>query len=147
MVEPRRPAVIARPGSTRRLAVSALLLALLVPARAIALCCLGVAGPAVEVGAHATHGPTPHHRAGGEPATVGPALGAAAESGCTGLQASAPALRERDRSGDTAPGAGDPPLALIARVRDLHPPVCLAPHSLTPVSQPHGVENLHPLRL
>lgn len=134
-------------GSTPWLAVPALVLALLVPARAIALCCLGVAGPWAAAGAHATHGPTPHHRAGGELAPVGPGLGPAAESACFVLTTTAPALCERGRSGDAAPGAGDPAIAPVAQVRDFGPPPRLASHSLTPVSQPHCVENLHPLRL
>ena len=131
-----------RPGS-RRLAVPALLLALLVPARAIALCCLHVA----PAGAHTTHGPVSHHRAGAEPAPVGPALGLASESACVGLTTSAPALRERGRWGETAPEAGDPASVPIDQVRDFAPPACVVPRSLTPVSLTGGVEDIHPLRL
>lgn len=136
-----------RPRSTRRLAVPALLLALLVPARTIALCCLGDTGPATPAGAHATHGPTSHHRSAGEPAPVGSGLGLAAESECVVLTTFAPALRERGRSCDTGPEGGDPALMPIAQLRDFGPPGCLVPRWVTPVSLPHAVEDFHPLRL
>jgi hypothetical protein len=139
--------VTGRYGTTRWLAMPALLLALLVPARAIAFCCLGVAGPAAAAGAHATHGPTPHHRSDGEPKPIGQTLGPAAESACVGMTTSAPALRERGRSGEAAPGAGDPAIAPVARVRDLGPPPRLAPLPLAPVSHPVGEEILYSLRL
>ncbi|MGH7563683.1 MAG: hypothetical protein ACREK5_04590, partial [Gemmatimonadota bacterium] len=74
-------------------------------------------------------------------------LGTAAETACVGLTTSSPALRERGRSGDTAPGAGDPAIAPVARVRDLGPPPRLAPLTLAPASHSVGVETLHPLRL
>ena len=135
------------PGSTWWLAVPALLLALLVPARAIALCCFAVVGPAAPAGAHANHGPTPHHRPDGEPARVGPGLGPAAVSACVGLTTPAPALRERGPSVDAAPGAGDPAIAPVVRVRDFGLLRRQAPLPMAPVSHSVGVESLHPLRL
>lgn len=133
-----------RRGSTRGLALPALLLALFVPVRAISLCCLGVAGPAT--GLHATHGPTPHHRPDVEHAPVGPVLGPAAQPACVAVTTSAPALRERGRAGDPAPGAG-PAIAPVASVRDFGPPPRLAYLAPAPVSRPVGAETLHPLRL
>lgn len=136
-----------RRDSMRWLALPALLLALLVPARAIALCCLGVAGPAAPAGAHATHEPTPHHRASGEPVPVDPGLGPVAEFACVLVTTSAPALRERGRSGDAAPGVGDPAIGPVAQVPELGPPPRLAPLPRAPVSHPVDVEAPHPRRL
>lgn len=136
-----------RHGWTRWLALPALLLAVLIPAQAIAICCLGVAGPAAPAGAHETHGPTPHHRAGGEPAPVDPGLVPAAESACVIVTTSGPALRERGRSGDTAPEAGDPAVPPVPQVHDFGLPPRRGPLPPAPVSHPVEVGILHPLRL
>ncbi|MGH7550896.1 MAG: hypothetical protein ACREK3_09140 [Gemmatimonadota bacterium] len=132
--------------SPRRLAMPALVLALLVSARAISLCCLDVAGAQAEAARHATHGSTPHHRSEGEPAS-GPALAILPTSDCVVLTTPVPALRERGRSGDAAPGVGDPPLALAAGVGYPDVPDRPVRPSLTSVSRTARAENPHPLRL
>jgi hypothetical protein len=138
--------VTGRHGSMPPLALLSLLLTLLVPAQATALCCLGVAGPAAAAGAHAAHGPTPHHPAGGGPAPVGPGLGSAADSGCVVVTASPPALRERARSGETPTGAGNP-APPVARVPHPGPPPRLASLPRAPVSLQVDGEAPRPLRL
>ncbi|HKY61270.1 MAG TPA: hypothetical protein VJP59_09685 [Gemmatimonadota bacterium] len=91
-------------GPARRLALPALLLTLLVPAQAISLCCLEIAGTRADAARHPTHPATPHHRSEGEAAPVGQALRSPAPSTCDAPTTAAPAIRERDRSSDPPPG-------------------------------------------
>ncbi|MGH7570803.1 MAG: hypothetical protein ACREMK_03030 [Gemmatimonadota bacterium] len=133
--------------SALRLAMPALLLALLVPARAISLCCLDMVGTQTPAARHSTHGSMPHHRSEAESVPVGQALAPLPTSVCVILATPAPVLRERGRSGDAAAGVGDLALASTAglgypptRDRPVHP-------WLTSVPQPAGLESPHPLRL
>ena len=83
-----------------RFAVPALLLALLVPARAVALCCFDER--LADRGSHAgAHGSSHHAHARALEMRLVPATPA---PDCETLTSPAPALRERDRI-DTAPGA------------------------------------------
>jgi hypothetical protein len=83
-----------------RFAVPALLLALLVPARAVALCCFD--GRLADRGSHAgAHGSSHHAHARALEMRLVPAAPA---PDCETLTSPAPALRERDRC-DAAPGA------------------------------------------
>ena len=101
-------------------AAFALALALLVPARAVALCCLDASvgeSPSTE-----EHGPM--HHAQGPPAAEGQAR-IAADGGleCEPPEASAPALRERGQSDETrilfvtstAPSSSLPTTEFVAR--------------------------------
>ena len=101
-------------GRSLRFAVPALLLALLVPARAVALCCFD--GPLADHRMHAGAHGSSHHapdRAGEMKYVL---VNAAPVSDCETLTSPAPALRERDRC-TTAPGAEGasfPPTNLLA---------------------------------
>lgn len=125
-------------------AALALLLALIVPARAVALCCLdGLADREAPVGAH---DPASHHgpdHAGREKSAVAPA---APSSDCDAPAAPAPLLRERSCSDDAA-GAGDAalpsPTMIVALVPSTEPAILL----VTPVSFPDRGRIPHPLLL
>lgn len=125
-------------------AVFALLMALLVPARAIALCCLEqIADAGPPMGAH---GSTSHHghdgTGGGESAftIAGPA------SDCDEPVDPVPLLRERNRA-DGASGAGDAalpsPSILVASIS----PRETADHPDPSASYPARARVAYPLRL
>lgn len=131
--------------SAQWLALPALLLALLVPARAIALCCFDVTGSQAPAEQHSPHGSMPHHGSDEqEPVPVDPALASLATSGC--YVPTTPALRERGCSSDPAPPAGDPPPASAPGVDCPPAPDRSVPPRLTLASLPGPVEK-HPLRL
>jgi hypothetical protein len=125
-----------------RFAVPALLLALLVPARAVALCCFD--GRLADRGSHAgAHGSSHHaHARALEMECV--LVPAAPAPDCETLTSAAPALRERDRI-DTAPGAvgASPPTANLLPPGPAKGPVIL-PDALAGVSAHR--EAPHPLR-
>lgn len=134
-----------RPGG--RLALPALLLAVLVPARAIALCCLEAAVPVSPAAAHAAHGATPHHRSAGGPQAVGRDLATASAAHCDVLTTIAPALRERGREGDVGSGVDSPALTPTPWGGGSTPSARVDSRIRTPFPRPAGLESPPPLRL
>lgn len=133
--------------SARRLALPALLLAVFVPARALALCCLEAPVPVSPASAHAAHGATAHHRSAGEPQPSGQDLTTASAAYCDVLTTIAPALRERGRQGDIGSGADSPALAPTPWGGESTPSARLGPRIRRPFPRPAGLETPSPLRL
>lgn len=137
-----------RGGSARqRLALPAFLLAVFVPARAIALCCLEAPVPVSPGIAHAAHGAKAHHRSAGGSPQVGQDLATASAAYCDVLTTIAPALRERGRQGDVGSGADSPTAAPTPRGGGAAPSARVVPRIRTPFPGPAGLETPPPLRL